>query len=147
MDYFANIVRRAGSGGMLIGVAFLLVAMIIMVANIMYRFFGGVITGTYDNDVEQVFGQVALATFTNPEGLVGLEDNTFAASANSGQAVVVAPQSLGAGRIEAGQLEQSNVDLPREFIGLITASTGFSAAGRVVRTADELLQELLLLVR
>jgi flagellar hook protein FlgE len=107
----------------------------------------GVITGTYDNDVEQVFGQVALATFTNPEGLVGLEDNTFAESANSGQAVVVAPQTLGAGRLEAGQLEQSNVDLPREFIGLITASTGFSAAGRVVRTADELLQELLLLVR
>jgi flagellar hook protein FlgE len=107
----------------------------------------GVITGTYDNDVEQVFGQVALATFTNPEGLVGLEDNTFAESANSGQAVVVAPQTLGAGRIEAGRLEQSNVDLPREFIGLITASTGFSAAGRVVRTADELLQELLMLVR
>jgi flagellar hook protein FlgE len=37
--------------------------------------------------------------------------------------------------------------LSREFIGLITASMGFSAAGRVVRTADEMLQELLLLVR
>jgi TRAP-type C4-dicarboxylate transport system permease small subunit len=48
MDYFANIVRRAGSGGMLIGVAFLLAAMMIMVANIGYRFFGGVITGTYE---------------------------------------------------------------------------------------------------
>ena len=48
MDYFANIVRRAGSGGMLIGLTFLLVAMMIMVANIMYRFFGGVITGTYE---------------------------------------------------------------------------------------------------
>ena len=88
-----------------------------------------------------------VATFTNPEGLVGLGDNTFNVGVNSGEAVVLAPQTLGAGRIEAGQLEQSNVDLSREFIGLITASTGFSAAGRVVRTADDLLQELLLLVR
>ncbi len=107
----------------------------------------GVITGTYDNSVEQVFGQVALATFANYEGLAALPNNTFGVGVNSGPAVVVAPQTLGAGRIEAGQLEQSNVDLPREFIGLITASTGFSAAGRVVRTADDLLQELLLLVR
>ena len=79
--------------------------------------------------------------------LVGLSDNTFNVGVNSGDPVVVAPQTLGAGRIEAGQLEQSNVDLSREFVGLITASTGFSAAGRVVRTADDLLQELLLLVR
>ena len=107
----------------------------------------GVVTGTYDNSALQVFGQVALATFANYEGLTALPDNTFTAGVNSGEPVVVAPETLGAGRIEAGQLEQSNVDLPREFIGLITASTGFSAAGRVVRTADDLLQELLLLVR
>jgi TRAP-type C4-dicarboxylate transport system permease small subunit len=48
MDYLAKIVSRAGSGGMLIGVAFLLAAMMVMVANIGYRFFGGVITGTYE---------------------------------------------------------------------------------------------------
>lgn len=107
----------------------------------------GVITGKFSNGAQQVFGQVALATFTNPEGLVGLGDNNFAVGVNSGDPVVVAAQTVGAGRIEAGQLEQSNVDLSREFVGLITASTGFSAAGRVVRTADDLLQELLLLVR
>jgi len=107
----------------------------------------GIITGQFSNGAQQVFGQVVLATFTNPEGLVGMGDNRFNVGANSGDPVVVAPQTLGAGRIQAGQLEQSNVDLSREFVGLITASTGFSAAGRVVRTADDLLQELLLLVR
>lgn len=107
----------------------------------------GLIAGQFSNGAQQVFGQVALATFTNPEGLVGLSNNTFNVGVNSGNPVVVAPQTLGAGRIEAGQLEQSNVDLSREFVGLITASTGFSAAGRVVRTADDLLQELLLLMR
>jgi len=107
----------------------------------------GVITGTFDNAATQVFGQVALAKFTNPEGLVGLANNAFAVGVNSGPAVVLAPRTEGAGRIQAGSLELSNVDLSREFIGLITASTGFSAAGRVVRTADEMLQELLLLAR
>jgi flagellar hook protein FlgE len=107
----------------------------------------GVITGTFDNSATQVFGQVALATFTNPEGLIGLSENAFSVGPNSGAAVVVAPRTEGAGRIESAALEASNVDLSREFIGLITASTGFSAAGRVVRTADDLLQELLLLVR
>ncbi|MCP4248217.1 MAG: flagellar hook-basal body complex protein [bacterium] len=107
----------------------------------------GIITATFSNADTQVLGQVALATFTNPEGLIGLTDNTFSVGLNSGEAVVLAPQTEGAGRISAGALEGSNVDLSREFIGLITASTGFSAAGRVVRTADDLLQELLLLVR
>lgn len=107
----------------------------------------GIITGTYSNQATQVLGQLALATFTNPEGLVGLTDNTFGVGENSGAAVILAPQTEGAGRIESGALELSNVDLSREFIGLITASTGFSAAGRVVRTADDLLQELLMLVR
>jgi len=107
----------------------------------------GVITGTFDNAATQVFGQVALATFTNPEGLIGLSDNAFTTGPNSGEAVVVAPRTEGAGKIQSAALEGSNVDLSREFIGLITASTGFSAAGRVVRTADDLLQELLLLAR
>jgi len=44
-------------------------------------------------------------------------------------------------------LEQSNVEIAREFINLITASTGVSAASRVVRASDDLLQELLLLAR
>ncbi len=107
----------------------------------------GIITGVFSNSTTQVFGQVALATFSNAEGLIAGTDNTFSVGANSGEATIVAAQTLGAGRIQAGQLEQSNVDLPREFVGLIQASTGFSAAGRVVQTADDLLQELLLLVR
>jgi flagellar hook protein FlgE len=107
----------------------------------------GTLVGTFSNGVTQTYGQVALATFANPEGLLGRAGNYFTVGPNSGAAQVVAPQALGAGRIEAGALELSNVELTREFIGLITASTGFAAASRVVRTADELLQELLLLAR
>jgi flagellar hook protein FlgE len=66
---------------------------------------------------------------------------------NSGAPNITVAEEGGAGQIESGALELSNVDLAREFIGLINASTGFSASSRVITTADELLQELLLIVR
>ena len=52
-----------------------------------------------------------------------------------------------AGKIAASSLELSNVDLTSEFIGLITASTGFSASGRVISTSNQLLNELLTIAR
>jgi len=107
----------------------------------------GMVTGLYSNQQEEVLGQVALATFVNDEGLVAQNENVFVPGPNSGEATVVAPQTGTAGSVIAGALEQSNVEIAREFIGLITYSTGISAASRVVRTADQLLQELLLLAR
>ena len=55
------------------------------------------------------------------------------------------PQQLGTGRVVSGALETSNVDLGQEFISLILASTGYSASARVIRTSDELIQQLLVL--
>jgi flagellar hook protein FlgE len=54
---------------------------------------------------------------------------------------------LGAGTVIGGALEQSNVDLSNEFIGLITSSTGFSASSRVISTTSDMLDQLLLIVR
>lgn len=107
----------------------------------------GLIVGTYSNGLTQTFGQLALATFRNPEGLQALGENLYRVGVNSGEAMVSAPRVQGAGAIQSGALELSNVELAREFINLITASTGFSAASRVVRSADDMLQELLLLAR
>lgn len=107
----------------------------------------GIVTGTYSNQQTQVLGQIALATFTNEEGLLALSGNLFSSGPNSGEAAIVAPRTAIAGSLIAGALESSNVDIAREFINLITASTGVSSASRVVRVADELLQELLLLAR
>lgn len=107
----------------------------------------GVITGAFSNGLTRSLGQVALAKFTNPEGLVGGVNNLFFVGANSGQPLITTPETLGVGRVRGGALELSNVDLTREFIGLITASTGFSASGRVISTSNELLNELLLIAR
>jgi flagellar hook protein FlgE len=107
----------------------------------------GVLIGTFSNGQARPLGQVVLATFANNAGLVQRSNNTFFAGSNSGEAQITAPQVLGAGRILAGSLELSNVDLSREFVGLIQSSTAFSAASRVISTSDQLLQELLLLGR
>jgi flagellar hook protein FlgE len=103
----------------------------------------GIITGKFSNGLTQTLGQVAMATFDNPAGLIDEGGNKYSAGANSGVAVVVAPQQLGAGSIRSGALEMSNVDLSEEFINLIVSSTGFSASSRVISTSDQLINELL----
>ncbi len=107
----------------------------------------GIIVGTFSNGRTQQYGQLALATFRNNAGLTAMNDNNYIVGVNSGDAQISAPQVQGAGSIASNSLELSNVDLSREFVNLITASTGFSAASRVVRSADDMLQELLLLAR
>ncbi len=104
----------------------------------------GTITGSFSNNQHaRVLGQVAVATFNNPQGLVDQGSNEYTAGASSGVAIVSAPGQLGAGLIQAGKLEQSNVDLSTEFTNLIIATTGFSAASRVITTSDQLITDLL----
>jgi flagellar hook protein FlgE len=107
----------------------------------------GIITGGFTNGLTRTLGQVALATFVNPQGLRLEVSNNYAATDASGAVTMKVPNDAGAGRIQSGSLELSNVELAREFIGLINASTGFSASSRVITTADQLLQELLLIAR
>lgn len=107
----------------------------------------GIITGAFSNGLTRQLGQLALATFTNPEGLIDVGNNFFATGPNSGTPLVAAPGNFGAGRIIGGALEQSNVDLGQEFIDLVLTSTGYSASARVISTTDQLLQQLLALGR
>ncbi|MDX2130564.1 MAG: flagellar hook-basal body complex protein [Planctomycetota bacterium] len=107
----------------------------------------GVVSGIFTNDLVRTLGQVVVATFTNDEGLLDTGNGLFKSAANSGTAVVAQPGTLGTGQIIAGALEQSNVDLGEEFIRLVLSSTGYSASSRVIRTTDELMQQLLVLGR
>ena len=103
----------------------------------------GVITGTYTNGLNQTLGQIAVATFDNPQGLIDEGGNLMRTGANSGDPQIGAPQTGLAGSIRSGTLELSNVDLSGEFIDMIISSTGFSAASRVISTSDQLLTELI----
>ena len=107
----------------------------------------GTISGSFTNGLTRTIGQVALAKFSNPEGLVDVGDNLFGSGPNSGTPLVASPREFGTGRVVGGALELSNVDLSQEFINMILASTGYSAASRVITTTDELITQLLALGR
>ena len=83
---------------------------------------------------------------TNPEGLLRVANNTYRISGNSGQPFETFAGDNNAVAILAGTLENSNVDLAKEFTDLIVAQRAFQANSRVVTTADEVLQELINLV-
>jgi flagellar hook protein FlgE len=107
----------------------------------------GVIFGRFSNGAVKTMGQVVLANFTNPAGLIDEGGNLFSTGPNSGPASVAPPGTLGTGALVSGALEQSNVDLGEEFTNMILTSTGYSASSRVITTADEMLQQLLVLGR
>jgi len=107
----------------------------------------GYITGSFTNGLTRNLGQVVLATFRNYEGLISDADNIYITGPNSGNPIIKKPQELGAGTINPGALELSNVDLSREFINLIITSSGFTASSRVIQTSDRLLSELMMMTR
>jgi flagellar hook protein FlgE len=91
----------------------------------------------------KALAKVTLAKFPNDEGLTSLPGTQFAQSPNSGAPIVgVAGDTNGLGTIAAGSLEMSNVDLAEEFTNMIEAQRGFQANGRVITTADQMLQDL-----
>jgi flagellar hook protein FlgE len=103
----------------------------------------GVITGSFTNGLTRTLGQVAVANFTNPTGLIDQGGNQFSTGANSGTPIFTTAGQQGTGTIQGGALEQSNVDLSTEFTNLIIATTGFSAASKVITTSDQLITDLL----
>lgn len=103
----------------------------------------GVITGTYSNGMVRQIGQIAMASFTNPEGLLKMGSNLYNVSSNSGEPRIGLPGRDGRGLIQSRALELSNVDLANEFTELIITSRGFQANTRVISTSDEVLLELI----
>ena len=107
----------------------------------------GVLHGLFSNGVERPLGRIAVARFTNPQGMMREGSNLWAASTNSGQALLGAARSEEGLRIHAGSLERSNVDLAHEFTQMILAQRGFQASARVLTTSDEVLSDVINLGR
>jgi flagellar hook protein FlgE len=107
----------------------------------------GIVNGIFSNGRQQLLGQVALATFSNPGGLMKEGESNYIKTTNSGDAIIRAPGTAEAGTITAGALEMSNVDLAQQFSDMIVTQRGFQASSRVITTSDEILQELINLKR
>ena len=107
----------------------------------------GIITGVFSNGTTRTLGQVAMASFPNQGGLEKTGDNTFRRTNNSGNANISPSGIAGKGKILAGALEMSNVDMADQFTDMIITQRGFQANSRTIQTADQLLQEILTLKR
>lgn len=102
----------------------------------------GVIMARFSNGQSRPAGQIELATFRNPQGLQPLGGNIWAATYASGDPTVSAPGSGNMGVLQAGALEESNVDLTAELVNMITAQRAYQANAQTIRTQDQVLQTL-----
>ena len=83
-----------------------------------------------------------MATFANPNGMDALTGNAWLETDSSGQALLKQAGTNGAGEISGSSLEQSTVDLATEFSNMIVTQRAYSAATKIITTADEMLDEL-----
>jgi flagellar hook protein FlgE len=102
----------------------------------------GLIQGRYTNGQSRNLAQIALANFTNPQGLQPLGNNQWAETSSSGQPLVGAPNTGTLGIVQSGAVEDSNVDLTAELVNLITAQRDFQANAQTIRAQDQILQTL-----
>jgi flagellar hook protein FlgE len=107
----------------------------------------GIITGQFTNGRTENLAQIAMATFTNPEGLLRSTNNYFMATSNTGTALVSTPLSGSAGSIQSGSLESSNVDVGAEFTQLVAAQRGYQVNAQAFSAANQMLQETANLLR
>ncbi|MEN9573730.1 MAG: Flagellar basal-body rod protein FlgG [Verrucomicrobiota bacterium] len=97
---------------------------------------------------EFVRGQLLLQNFSDPQVLTKEGDNLYSGMSSAGPLPTpLSPGTSGLGKLEAGALELSNVDLANEFATLITTQRAFQANTRIITTSDEVLQELVNLKR
>jgi len=103
----------------------------------------GTLFGRYSNGQSQAFGQVALANFSNTQGLVPSGSSLWTGSFASGPALVGAPGSTDLGLVQSGALEESNVDVTSELINMIQAQRFFQSNAQVIGAADEITQTII----
>jgi flagellar hook protein FlgE len=103
----------------------------------------GVIFARYTNGQSLVQGQVALANFANQQGLQPLGETSWAETFSSGSALLGAPGSSSLGLLQAGALEDPNIELSQELVDMIVAQRNYQANAEVISTADAITQTII----
>lgn len=107
----------------------------------------GTVIGSFSNGRSFGLAQIAMAKFTNNEGLTTEGGNTYSQSANSGDPIIGTAATAGRGYIQSSSLEASNVDLSSALTQLIIIQRGYQANGKTITTSDTLLETLIGLKR
>jgi flagellar hook protein FlgE len=103
----------------------------------------GLVQGLYTNGQKIAIGQLAVAKFRSNDGLGRAGAGLWIETRDSGTAALGGASTGGRASVSSGALEQSNVDLAEEFVGLIQHQRSYSANSKTITTADEMLQELI----
>jgi len=102
----------------------------------------GMVYANYSNGQRMLQGQVALATFANAGGLKNISGTAWVETADSGAALIGVPGVGPFGALVAGSLENSNVDLTQQLVGLMEGQRNYQANTKVLTTNKELTQVL-----
>lgn len=100
-----------------------------------------------DNPIPDELGQLTLATFANPTGLLALGDNLYAETAASGAPEEGVPGDDAFGKLKQGALEGSNVQVVEEMVDMIAAQRTYEMNTKVLSAADNMMQYLAQAVR
>lgn len=103
----------------------------------------GVVQARFTNGRSLSLGQLAVANFSNPQGLQQLSDTSWAETFSSGQVVRGQAGNSGFGLIQSGALEASNVDITEQLVNMITAQRNFQANAQMISTADAITQTII----
>jgi flagellar hook protein FlgE len=103
----------------------------------------GTLRASFTNGEIQTIGKVAVAIFSNPQGLKQIGDASYVATPGSGEPITGEAGRNGIGSILSGSLERSNVDLTIELVGLIAAQRNFQANAKAMETDTTLLQTII----
>ncbi|MBN8280752.1 MAG: flagellar hook protein FlgE [Gammaproteobacteria bacterium] len=103
----------------------------------------GIVYARFSNGQSETLGKIALANFSNPEGLQKVSDTSFQETFNSGVAQRGEATESNFGLIQSGALESSNVDLTEQLVRLITAQRLFQANAQVISTQDTITQTII----
>ena len=107
----------------------------------------GVVSALFDNGERRPIYRLPLVTFTNPDGLEAKSGNVWSTTEASGNPTLRVADSGPAGEIVQSSLEASTVDIGKEFTDMIVVQRAYSAATRIISTADEMLEELVRIKR
>jgi len=107
----------------------------------------GIVTAIFDNGETRAIAQIPIATFVDANSLEALTGNIWIETTASGNATLRTAGEGGAGTISASSLEDSTVDIASEFTDMITTQRAYSAASKIITTADDMLEELLTIKR
>jgi flagellar basal-body rod protein FlgG len=102
----------------------------------------GTVTVATLGQPSQTVGTIELANFQNPAGLEPRGSNIFASTTASGDAITGTPGTDGLGSLAQHTLEDSNVSVVEEMVNMILGQRAYEASSKVIRAADEMLQQV-----